>query len=354
MTSAGATAPPMSAMQMPKLEYPEENNYESRYATLQRSNTLRSTMLKSATLGKGATLDQKKNFWEIKGYKNTIKRTEYGHTLGNKLVSCLLDRARIEDDYTKSLKQWNSKWKEYLETSSMEYGSCKASWLAMLQTGDDIATIHSDLSEKIQQTPVGNIKSWLKEKYQKAALNSFKQVNEFEADFETAQKSWKGYFEKMEKRQKEYYACVKKERSALTKAEMARSNIDKTDVQKKKAAGDHEIAIIETERAKKSYIDEIEKLRLYRPTYEQEMKAVFKKTDDFEEARKNKFEGILKEAHALYEEQLTNPQYKIIMNNFMDIINSSNHKDDIKWWEEQYGAGMSLIQPEFEEFFAER
>ncbi len=355
-TSTEASAPSMTPfMQMPQLVRAKEDD-PPKYGTIQRNTLQRSSTLgRNSTLSTGATtLDPNRNFWDIKGYRNTLHRCEDGFTLANKLADCLKDRARIEDEYSRSLKQWNKKWTDYLVASQSEYGTSADAWLGMLQTGEDIATIHSDLSEKIQQSPVSSIKAWVKERYQKSALKNFKQVKEFEADFETAQKSWQKMFEKMKQRKKEYYVYCQKERSALTKSETIRSNIDKTEDQKKKVVQEHELAKYETDRAKKSYIDEVQKLSMYRDTYEKAMKDVFRKTDDFEEVRKRKFEEILRDAHRLFEEQVYSDQYKATLNNFMETLNHINHKHDIQCWEKMYGAGMEFVQPEFEEYFSEK
>ena len=351
-TSAEASAPPQSPItQMPKLEYPTDDYMQSKYNTITQKSTLtRSNTLKSNTLGPGALREPDRNFWDIRGYKKTLHRCEDGYELGKKLISCLLDRARIEEDYSKSLKQWNSKYGDYLKSDDKEYERGKYIWLSMLQTGEEVALIHSNLSEKIQQTPVEIIKTWLKDKYQKSGT-SFKQCKQFEADFERAQNSWKKTFDKMKQRKKEYYGCVKKEREALQHTESMRGKVDKND-KKKKADDDYELAKIETERAKKGYEDEITKLELYVPTYQKEMKEVYKKTDDFEEARKKKFEEIFRECHNLLEEQVNSPQYKEIFENYMEAINEVNHSEDIKWWADKYGVGMTLVVPTFEEYFS--
>jgi hypothetical protein len=347
-----ANAPPESpinAMPQPQFPNDQDNSLESKYSTLPAKRNVH-TLLRSNTLVSSTSIDPSRNFWDIRGYKNTLNRCDDGYELGTRLMNCLLDRARLEEDYSKSLRMWNKKWSDYLNGSQIEYGTGKSAWLAMLQTGEDVASIHTELSEKLQKTPVCNIKCWLKDKYQKHVI-SFKQYKEFEADFETAQKSWQKTFDKMKQRKKEYYICVKKERQALTNSEMIRANIDKTEEQKRKAVQEHELAKLEADRAKKAYVDEIQKLELYEPTYRKEMKHVFEKTDSFEENRRKKFEDVFLESHKLFEEQVNHSLYKSVFENYMAFIEQINHKDDIKWWSDTYGVGMPLVMPVFDEFF---
>lgn len=55
------------------------------------------------------------SFWEPGNYKRTTKRIEDGHRLCTDLVQLVKDRADIERNYAKSLKDWSKRWSDLIE-----------------------------------------------------------------------------------------------------------------------------------------------------------------------------------------------------------------------------------------------
>ena len=55
------------------------------------------------------------SFWEPGNYKRTTKRIEDGHRLCTDLVQLVKDRADIERNYAKSLKDWSKRWNDLIE-----------------------------------------------------------------------------------------------------------------------------------------------------------------------------------------------------------------------------------------------
>jgi hypothetical protein len=47
-----------------------------------------------------------RNFWQLNHYKVALKRCENGYKLASELNELISDRAKIEDNYGKSLQQW--------------------------------------------------------------------------------------------------------------------------------------------------------------------------------------------------------------------------------------------------------
>lgn len=333
----------------------EEPNEALKYHTLQlqRSVGYNGTLARSGTLDQNESYDPNgyKNFWEIRGYKLALNRCDDGYELGNKLIDCISERAKIEDAYAKSLKSWNKKWSDYLNTESSEYQTGKNAWLALLQTGEEIATIHQTLSERLHKTPIQKIKTWLKEKYQKNII-SFKQTKEFEDEFLEAQKSWKAIYDKIKKYKKEYHAATKR----LSQVEANNRNIQSSygkydEIKKRKAAIEVETAKTDKERSFKRYADEIEQLKLSKSRYQENMEKVFDKTQQFEEVRMKHFKQIYIECHDLLLEQVKCSNYDNIFAAFLNQINQINHKNDLDWWSKNHGAKMNLgeVLPVFEE-----
>jgi len=59
------------------------------------------------------------NFWEIDGFKRTVRRTEDGMHQCGELMKMMQERAEIEKDYAKRLRVWCKKWAENAERGSI-------------------------------------------------------------------------------------------------------------------------------------------------------------------------------------------------------------------------------------------
>lgn len=57
------------------------------------------------------------NFWEVDGYKKTVKRTDDGLVLCNELMKLMQERADIEKKYAEKIKSWGKKWNEIFDKS---------------------------------------------------------------------------------------------------------------------------------------------------------------------------------------------------------------------------------------------
>lgn len=90
----------------------------------------------------------------------------------------MIFRAKLEENYVKSLKAWHRKWTEHLRNDSSEYETSKDAWQAFLNLGSQTADVHSDLNRGLIK-PINKIKNWLKSKYEKKYFN-FKATNDFE------------------------------------------------------------------------------------------------------------------------------------------------------------------------------
>lgn len=67
------------------------------------------------------------SFWDIEGFKRTLRRTEDGMSQCNELMKLMQERAEIEKEYAKRLHVWAKKWTEGIEKGiCLEYllGCC--------------------------------------------------------------------------------------------------------------------------------------------------------------------------------------------------------------------------------------
>lgn len=59
------------------------------------------------------------SFWDVGGYKETVKRCEEGLFLNQKLSAMVQERADIEKHYATELKEWSKKWNKFLESGEL-------------------------------------------------------------------------------------------------------------------------------------------------------------------------------------------------------------------------------------------
>ena len=62
------------------------------------------------------------SFWEVEGYRRTVKRIEDGLQQCGELMKLVQERADIEKEYAKRLKAWSKKWNEHFDK-----GQCRIS-----------------------------------------------------------------------------------------------------------------------------------------------------------------------------------------------------------------------------------
>lgn len=334
-------APP-EVMQMPQLD-------KSYLVPDAPHGTIRS---RSATLMPSMSMidSNEKNFWEINGYKRTLKRVDEGYELNTKLIEMLQERSKLEDAYAKSLKQWSKKWKKYLDSETTEYGTTLDDWYSLLKTGDDSAEIHFDLCKKIGSSSIHKIRQWITDNYQKHILTIFIK-KQFQEEFEEAQKPWAKSYEKMMKAKKDYYSSIKLAKSAEQTAKFSQSSSDKSEDQKRKLQQDAELAKSEQEKARERYQDEVHAMDLSKERYETNMRKVFQKTQNFEKARKEFFHEIFSEFHTFLLEQVRDPRHLDILKEYNDSLTTFNADIDLKMWSESKGADMDPTWPIFEEYF---
>ena len=69
------------------------------------------------------------SFWDIGKYKIALKRCDNGQKLATDLSELISERAKLEDNYGKSIKAWSQKWTDTLNKEAIEYESTKEAWV---------------------------------------------------------------------------------------------------------------------------------------------------------------------------------------------------------------------------------
>ena len=121
------------------------------------------------------------SFWEPGNYKRTTKRTEDGQRLCNDLVSLIKERAQIEEQYAKLLKQWSKRWQDAVDKGP-EYGTTASAWKGILSEADKKCDLHNAIKDKLNGECVNDIKNWQKEHYHKTLVH-LKEKKEFDDAF---------------------------------------------------------------------------------------------------------------------------------------------------------------------------
>lgn len=292
-------------------------------------------------------INNKESFWEVGRFKIALKRCDNGAKLANDLSDLISERAKLEDNYGKAIKNWSHKWSEHLNKESSEYETTKDAWLAVLESGNKQANVHIDLSKTLINYPVFKIKDWLKRKYQRSIIN-FKQTKEFEENFEEAQSSWLELYDKLKKSKKEYEESIETRKSCHETAVSAESNPKYTTEQRTKLSQRDEKAVEDQQRAKEKYKESVIQMNLYQPRYIENMTEAFAKTQNFEQERMLFFKQIFLECHEVlqvhHDERLDE-----LFEELLQKVNCINPQNDIEWWAGKYGTGTQGNWPEFED-----
>lgn len=293
----------------------------------------------------------KRNFWELDGYENAIDRCNQGHTLTNNVINMFTERAQIEEEYAKKLKDWQDKWYEKVDDSS-ESKSTKNALQSFLKTGTKVAEIHLGLATKMTEklkSPIAELKKWLESNYE-VSLIHYKKVKEFTKSFEHAQEPWKEYLAKLKKFESEYHASVKNSIESEHSAKKIETNQSKTQDQKRDARQHAEIAVSNQKIAKSRYEEHLKSMDVFKTSYLEDMKHAFAKTQVFEKERIGNTKIILNKLNECFINFLEDPKYKDVFKIVSVDINSMNADEDLKWWSKTYGVDMTPVWPTFQEY----
>lgn len=289
------------------------------------------------------------SFWDIGNYKYTLKRCDNGSKLASELAAMISERAKLEDAYAKSIKQWSKRWYDHLQNESTEYESTKDTWYAFLDAGNRTADIHSDLCKELVNRPVLKINDWQKKKYEKHLVN-FKQTKEFEKDFEIAQKSWFDLNEKLKKAKKEYYESIKATKTSEETAREARSNPKISQDQRDKLDEKSKRSREEQEKAQQRYKDVLKEMDIYKPHHMEQMGQVFNKTQNFEKERMLFFKQTFKECLDILAQSHQDDRYDQLIADYLNVINNVDPESDLAWWSNNFGIGTRPNWPVYEEY----
>ena len=294
------------------------------------------------------------NFWEIGGYEVVLDRCNDGNEICENIISMIKERAQVEENYSKSLIEWQRKWTEFLKKESKEYGTTKDACQGMIDTAEKIAKKHSDLQFSLTdetKSPVAEIKLWMKQNYSKSHIH-FKKRNEFLEQFKYAQKPWADFFEELKKAEKHYHNSVKESRKSDKEANDADKNPKVKDSERTKLRKEAENKKASEAKELKQYKNKLELAPKFQPSYLQDMNTVFERTQAFEISRMDFFKEIYKQFKSCFDNAaLYDPKVKDeLFKEFTDKATKMDPKKDVTAWSQRYGPGMKPEWPTFVEY----
>jgi hypothetical protein len=266
------------------------------------------------------------------------------------MVQMISERADLEKQYSKSLKAWSKKWNDYLLKGS-EYGSMKNTWMSSLNEADRLAEIHLNVHNVLNEELNKEIKEWQKQNYPKSIVNQLKTAKEYEEEFKKAQKPWSKKYALVEKTKKDYHSACKSFQTAKVQCANSQNDPAISAEQKKKFEDKVEKHKKECEINKSKYKQALEDLNQYNSHYIEDMNNVYKKCDSFEKDRLEFFIQKFLKLHGHL--NITEKNIDDIYSDFMRTIKQTNPDKDLIGWSKEFGSGMAMNWPVFEEYSEE-
>ncbi|XP_072256411.1 protein kinase C and casein kinase substrate in neurons protein 2 isoform X1 [Pyxicephalus adspersus] len=291
------------------------------------------------------------SFWEVGNYKRTVKRIDDGHRLCNDLMNCIHERARIEKTYAQQLTEWSKRWKQLVEKGP-QYGTVEKAWNALMTEAERVSELHLEVKNALMNDDFEKVKNWQKEAYHKQMMGGFKETKEAEDGFRKAQKPWAKKLKEVEGAKKAYHAACKEEKLAISRETNSKADPALNPEQLKKLQDKVEKSKQDSQKTKEKYEKALKDLDGSTPQYMENMEQVFEQCQQFEDKRLRFFRDLLLDV----EKHLDLSNLEGYSSTYRDLeyaIKSADVPEDLKWFKNNHGPGMSMNWPQFEEWSAD-
>uniref|UniRef100_A0AAY4EJJ1 Protein kinase C and casein kinase substrate in neurons 3 n=1 Tax=Denticeps clupeoides TaxID=299321 RepID=A0AAY4EJJ1_9TELE len=291
------------------------------------------------------------SFWEPSNYKRTVKRIDDGYKLCSELIICFQERAKIEKSYSQQLNDWAKKWRGAVEKGP-QYGTLEKAWHAFMNAADRLSEIHMQLRDHLAVEDSEKIRNWQKSAFHKQMIGGFRETKDAEEGFRKAQKPWVRKLKDVESTKKSYHQACKEERTAVTRETHAKADPTKSQDEVRKFTDRVERCSQESEKAKDRYEKALEELNRCNPRYMEDMEQVFEITQEAEQKRLCFFKEVLLDIHK-HLDLSSSDGFKALYRDLSQTITAASDVEDLRWWRNTHGPGMSMNWPQFEEWSPE-
>ncbi|CAL9702281.1 unnamed protein product [Knipowitschia caucasica] len=288
------------------------------------------------------------SFWEPGNYKSTVKRIDDGHRLCSDLMSCFQERAKIEKSYALQLSDWAKRWRSHVEKGP-QYGTLEKAWHAFMSAAERLSELHMELRERLVSEDAERVRLWQKDSYHKQLMGGFKETRDAQDGFHKAQKPWVRKLREVEVCKKSYHQTRKEEWSASNRETHAKADPSKSQEEVRKFSARVERCTEEAEKAKERYSKALEELNRCNPRYMEDMETVFELTQESERSRLGFFKEVLLEIHQ-HLDLSTKEGFAALYTDLGQCIRSVSDSEDLRWWRNTHGPGMTMSWPQFEEW----
>ncbi|XP_054879547.1 protein kinase C and casein kinase II substrate protein 3-like, partial [Poeciliopsis prolifica] len=296
--------------------------------------------------GDVSDLGSSDSFWEPGNYKRTVKRIDDGHRLCNEVVSCFQERAKIEKSYALQLSDWSKRWRGIVEKGP-QYGTLEKAWHAFMQAADRLSELHMELREQLAGEDCEKVRDWQKDAFHKQMMGGFRETKDADDGFRKAQKPWVRKLKEVESSKKSYHQARKEEWTAVSRETHAKADPSKSQEEVRKFTVRAERCNQESEKAKDRYAKALEDLNRCNPRYMEDMEQVFDLTQEAERKRLRFFKDVLLDIHT-HLDLSAKDSFKNLHQDLGQTIRAANDAEDLRWWRNTHGPGMSMNWPQFE------
>jgi len=295
----------------------------------------------------GSVVPGSDSFWEPGNYKRTTKRIDDGERLCKDLITLVQERANIEKEFAKQLKQWSGKWNNLIEKGP-EYGTTEAAWKAVLNEADRRCELHLRVKDNLVNDVIQSIKNWQKDNYHKQ-LMQIKERKELDDQFKRAQKPWVKLLEKVEKAKSSYHIACKSEKSAVNQERNATKDSSLSQDSVRKLQDKVSKCQDNVKKSKDQYELAVSDINNYNSRYQEDMTDVFERGQRKEAQRLQTFKDTLFQIHKCLNIS-EDPALPQIYDEFYHTVNNADHEKDLRWWSNTHGVNMPMAWPQFEEY----